>query len=59
MIYQLLVVLIVAGVVMWAVNNYLPMEPMIRNLLNFTVFLVLLLWVLHSFGLIPFPYYLR
>ena len=48
---QLLVVLIVVGVVLWLLNNYVPMQPPIKNILNIVVVLILCLWLLSVFGI--------
>lgn len=52
---QLVVLLIVLGVALWAINAYVPMEGTIKNLVNLVVILVALLLVLAAFGLLPFP----
>jgi hypothetical protein len=39
----LIVVLVLVGVIMWAVNTYIPMEPMIKKILNIAVIIFLLL----------------
>ncbi|MGD0672974.1 MAG: Thivi_2564 family membrane protein [Candidatus Binatus sp.] len=41
---------------MWLINTYIPMAASIKSLLNIIVFVVLLIWVLQTFGLIgPIP----
>jgi hypothetical protein len=37
---------------MWLINTYIPMAGAIKSLLNIVVFVVVLIWVLQSFGLI-------
>lgn len=54
-IVQLVVVLIVLGVGLYAVNRFVPMEGTIKNLVNLVVILVSLLIVLAAFGLLPMP----
>jgi small-conductance mechanosensitive channel len=55
----LIILIILAGVLLWGVNVYIPMASMIKGLLNFLVFVILLVYVLQFFGLItmvlPFP----
>jgi len=46
------VILVVAGLVMWLINTYVPMAGAIKSLLNVVVFVVLLIWVLQTFGMI-------
>jgi len=45
-------ILVVVGLVMWLINTYIPMAGAIKSLLNIVVFVVLLIWVLQTFGLI-------
>jgi len=37
---------------MWLINTYIPMAGAIKSLLNVVVFVVLLIWLLQTFGLI-------
>jgi hypothetical protein len=48
---QLVVVLIVVGVLLWLVNNYIPMDRKIKNILNIVVVIAVVLWLLNVFGL--------
>ena len=44
----LIVVLVIVGVVLWAINTYVPMEPGIKRLLNIAVIVFLVIWLLYS-----------
>jgi hypothetical protein len=46
------VILVVVGLVMWLINTYIPMAGAIKSLLNIVVFVVVLIWVLQTFGMI-------
>ena len=46
---QLVIVLIVIGVLLWAVNSYIPMDAKIKQILNVVVVLVVVLWLLSLF----------
>jgi hypothetical protein len=46
------VVLIVVGVLLWLINSYIPMDVKIKKLLNAVVVIVVVLWLLRSFGLL-------
>jgi hypothetical protein len=46
----ILIVLIVAGVLLWLVNNYIPMDYKIKNILNAVVVVVVIVWLLKVFG---------
>ena len=52
MIVQVIVWLVVVGVVLWAVNVYLPMETTMKRILNVVVILATVLWLLKVFGLL-------
>jgi hypothetical protein len=49
---HVVVVLVVVGVLLWLVNNYIPMAGSIRSILNAVVIIVVVLWLLSVFGLI-------
>jgi hypothetical protein len=49
-----LIVLIVAGVLLWLVNNYIPMDRKIKNIFNIVVVIVLIVWLLKVFGLFTY-----
>jgi cation transporter-like permease len=48
----LIVVLIVVGVLLWLVNNYVPMDGKIKSILNAVVVILVVLWLLQAFGLL-------
>lgn len=43
---NLLFALIIIGVVLWLINNYLPMDPPIKTLINVVIVITVLLWLL-------------
>lgn len=49
---ELLVVLVVLGVVLWLINNYLPMQANIKKILNAVVVIVAVVFVLSAFGIL-------
>jgi hypothetical protein len=49
---NLVVVLIVVGVLLWLVNNYIPMDRKIKTILNVVVVIAVVLWLLQAFGLL-------
>lgn len=49
---NLIVLIIVAGVLMWLVNVFIPMPAAIKSLLNLLVLIVLIIYVLQFFQLI-------
>lgn len=46
------VTLIVVGVVLWAVNRYIPMDSKIKSILNIVVVIVVVVWLLQGYGVI-------
>lgn len=49
---DLVLVLIVVGVLLWAVNNYIPMDAKIKQILNIVVVIAVVLWLLDVFGVL-------
>lgn len=50
-IINIALVLIIIGVLMWLVNNYIPMAYSIRSVLNAVVVIAVVVWVLRATGL--------
>jgi hypothetical protein len=48
-----ILVLALVGVLLWAINTYLPMQAGIKKILNIVVVLVVVLWLLSVFGILP------
>jgi hypothetical protein len=46
-----LLVLIVAGVLLWLVNTFIPMDGNIKKIFNVVVVIVVIVWLLKVFGL--------
>ena len=49
---SIIVALIVVGVLLWLVNNYIPMDGKIKSILNAVVVIIVVLWLLQAFGLL-------
>ncbi len=49
---QLIVALVVVGVALWLINNYIPMDGNIKKILNVVVIIVVVLWLLSAFGIL-------
>ena len=50
---QLVIVLVAVGVLLWLVNNFIPMAGSIKSILNGVVVIVVVLWLLQVFGALP------
>lgn len=48
----LVLTLVVVGVLLWLLNNYIPMDGKIKRILNVVVVIVVVIWLLRAFGLI-------
>jgi cation transporter-like permease len=48
----LVLTLIAVGVLLWAINQFIPMDGKIKAILNIVVVVVLLLWLLNVFGIL-------
>jgi hypothetical protein len=51
-ILTVLIVIVVAGVILWLVNSYIPMQRTIKNILNAVVVIILVVWLLNVFGVL-------
>ncbi|MEX0988516.1 MAG: Thivi_2564 family membrane protein [Bacteroidales bacterium] len=47
---HILLVIIIAGVVLYLVNNFIPMSRNIKKILNIVVVVILIVWLLNVFG---------
>ena len=51
--------LIVVGVLLWLINTFIPMQGMIKSILNIVVVIAVVIWLLAAFGVIDLPGDLR
>lgn len=49
---HLIIVLVAVGVLLWLVNNYIPMDWKIKRILNVIVVICVIVWLLSVFGVI-------
>jgi len=49
-IMQFVIILIVVGFLLWLVNNFIPMDRKIKQILNVVVVIAVILWVGNLFG---------
>jgi type IV secretory pathway TrbL component len=50
-ILEILVVIVLVGLVLWAVQR-IPMDPIVQNILRVVVVVLLVVWLLRVFGLL-------
>lgn len=48
----LVITLVIVGVLLWLVNNYVPMDGKIKRIINVVVVIVVVIWLLQAFGLL-------
>lgn len=51
-ILTIIIVLIVVGLVLWLINNFIPMDRKIKSILNVVVVIVVIIWLLNVFGVL-------
>jgi len=49
---SLVITLIIVGVLLWLVNNYVPMDGKIKQILNAVVVICVVVWLLSAFGVL-------
>ena len=49
---SLVITLIIVGVLLWLVNNYVPMDGKIKQILNAVVVICVVVWLLSAFGIL-------
>jgi low temperature requirement protein LtrA len=49
---SVVIVLIVVGVFLWLINQFIPMDRKIKSILNGVVVIAVILWLLSAFGLL-------
>jgi hypothetical protein len=52
-LFQLIVVLIVIGILLYVVETLLPIDPVIKNIIRIIILLAVVLWLLSLVGLLP------
>jgi hypothetical protein len=48
----LVIILVVVGVLLWLLNNYVPMDAKIKRIINVVVVIVVVIWLLQAFGIL-------
>lgn len=53
-ILTVLIVLIIAGILLWLVNSYIPMDRKIKTIFNLVVVVIVIIWLIKVFGLLQY-----
>jgi hypothetical protein len=48
----LVLTLVIVGVLLWLINNYVPMDSKIKTIVNVVVVIVVVIWLLQAFGIL-------
>ena len=48
----LILTLVIVGVLLWLLNNYVPMDAKIKTIINVVVVIVVVVWLLQAFGVL-------
>jgi hypothetical protein len=51
-LFSLIIVLVVVGVALYLINVFIPMDRKIKTILNWSVVIVLVLWLIKVTGLL-------
>ena len=49
---SVVITLLVVGVLLYLVNNYIPMDSKIKSILNAVVVIAVVVWLLYAFGIL-------
>jgi hypothetical protein len=58
-VIELLVALVVVGLILYLVENYIPMSDPIKVVIRVVVVLFLIIWLLRVFGIVDVPLRVR
>lgn len=48
----IILVLVVAGVLLWLINNYIPLDGKIKRILNWVVVIIIVIWLIKISGIL-------
>ena len=46
-IFQIILVFVVVGLVLWLINSYVPMDAAIKKLMNIAVIVLMVIWLIY------------
>lgn len=50
----ILITLLVAGIILWLINTFIPMDEKIKKIINVIAIVVIILWLIKAFGLLKY-----
>lgn len=51
---HIILALVIVGLILWLINNYIPMDPKIKRAINIIVIVVLAIWLLKALGVVAY-----
>jgi predicted membrane protein len=49
---SVVIAVVIVGVLLWAINNFIPMDGKVKSILNAIIIIALVIWLLQVFGII-------
>ncbi len=49
---SVVIAVVIVGVLLWAINNFIPMDGKVKSILNAIIIIALVIWLLQVFGVI-------
>lgn len=56
---SIIIAIVVVGLILYAINRWVPMQPNVKNILNIAVIIILCLWLLRGLGFLTFLHNIR
>jgi hypothetical protein len=51
-ILTIILIIVLVGVLLWALNSFVPMDSKVKSILNIVVVICLIIWLLQAFGIL-------
>jgi hypothetical protein len=50
-ILAVILIFVIVGILLWAINTYIPMQETVKRILNIGVIILLIIWIIRLTGL--------
>ena len=51
---SILITLLVVGIILWAINSFVPMDEKIKKILNVIIVILVIIWLLKALGIMHY-----
>ena len=51
---SILITLLVVGIILWAINSFVPMDEKIKKILNVVIVILVIIWLLKALGIMHY-----